>query len=224
MGVLQRIEEIRAVEHAKLRVALGRADAVLRELDQARSEAVETEANRAIDMFGQPALDQPSAPPMANLLPLLQAWQAFEAKVIERLDIWEEKLWPLVRRWNRGEEVGQEIRLVTTELNNSAQHLDQLLHTVRVQSSFVGESRATMLVVFRAMDVARKAEEQLIPALREGSREAADRTAETALPRLQSAADITQSLRARVREDREDEKDQAPKGIMRQFFSWLKRD
>lgn len=225
VGVLQRIEEIRAVEHAKLRIALSRADAVLKELDAARAEAVEAEPNRAIDMFGQPDPVPPSAPtPSVNLVPLLQAWEAFEDKVIERLNAWEERLWPFVSRWNRGEDVSREIRQLTNELNASAVRIDELLQAVRVQSSFVGESRATILVVLRAMDVARKAEEQLIPALLEGSREAADRTAETAVPRAQSATDITHSLRAaRVRAAAETEEADESPSIVQQFFKWLVR-
>ncbi|MEM6929372.1 MAG: hypothetical protein AAF602_20705 [Myxococcota bacterium] len=224
MGILQRIEEIRAVEHARLRMALSRADAVLRELEQARVEAAEAEPVRTIDMFGQPE-EVEAAPPTASLRPLLSAWEGFEAKVIERLNGWEETLWPLVRRWNRGEQVSKEIRAFASELQSSAARIDQLLGMVRTQASFVGETRSTMLVVYRAVDVARKAEEQLIPALLAGSREVADRTAETAIPRMRSAADITQSLRAgRARDEEERLQAERPRtGFMQQFFDWLVR-
>ncbi|MEN0065756.1 MAG: hypothetical protein AAGA48_26695 [Myxococcota bacterium] len=223
MGILQRIEEIRAVEHSRLRMALGRADAVLRELELARQEAAEEEPNRSIDMFGQPS--GPATPPLVNLRPLLSAWEGFEAKIMQRLDAWEEKLWPLVRRWNLGEDVSRHVRTVAAELTKNAERIDQLLDVVRVQASFVGETRATMLVVYRAVDMARKAEEQLIPALLAGSREAADRTAETAIPRIQSVTDITQSLRARSRDGsaEDDNPDEGSVGFMQQFFKWLVR-
>ncbi len=225
VGILQRIEEIRGVEHAKLRMALGRADSVLRELEQARVEAMESEPPNPIDMFGDPETSGPT-PALASLRPLLSAWEGFEAKIIERLDAWEEQLWPLVRRWNRGEEVSREIREFASALAANAQRVDQLLGAVRAQASFVGETRATMLVVYRAVDLARKAEEQLVPALLAGSREAADRTAETAIPRIQSAADITQSLRSRrsrIEDDPSSPLDQPRSGFMRQFFDWLGR-
>jgi len=198
---------------------------MLRELEEQRREAASSAPPGAIDMFGQPE-DAPSPPSMGSLVPLMNAWERFETAVLQRLDTWELRLWPLVSRWNRGEDVSREIRVLVSELSTNAERLTELLELVRTEASFIGETRATMLVVYRAVDTARKAEEQLVPALRAGAREAADRMADTATPQLQSSADITNSLRARRLADPDEETEEIERdsgGFVRQLFGWLNR-
>ena len=224
MGIMQRIEEVRAVEHARLKTALGRVNSVLHELEQARSEAKDSRPP-TLDMFGQP-VRTPDAQPLADLQPLYTAWQSFEATTLGRLELWERRLLPLVTRWDTGEDVSREIRALTDEIATSGELADRYLKSVRVHSSFVGEARATMLVVYRAVDTARRAEENLVPALLEGSREAADRTAEGAIPRFQSASSVTQSLRARRLPDTGDlpgDPRSGSGGLLRTLFDWLRR-
>ena len=206
MGILQRIEEIRAVEHQKLRLAMARVDTKLRELED--EERHPTPPKRATDMFGDP-LPYVDAPKLRVVVvtPLIRVWRPFEDTVLTRLDRWEEELWPLVRRWTGGELVGVEVQKLAADLLATRERLDGHLREVRRQAMFVEDVSQLMVSVYAALGLCDRAEQaEVIPALLSGSRETADRTERTA-----TADDIARNLRASILSDEGEIEDDEPR-------------
>lgn len=196
MAILQRIEEIRAVEHQKLRLAMARVDTRLRELEE--EERHPTPRKRPTDMFGDPLpyVDAPKTR-VVVVTPLIRAWRPFEDAALTRLDRWEEDLWPLVRRWTGGELVGLEVQKLAGELQISRDRVDVHLREVRRQAMFVEDVSQLMVAVYAALTLCDRAEQaEVIPALLSGSRETADRAERTV-----TADDVARNLRASILSD-----------------------
>lgn len=203
MGILARIEEIRAVEHRKLRTALARADATLKELSSRRVEA--DNVAPVVDMWGEPIRTRESSNPRYtppaqpkrqedHLGQLLEVWEPFQEGILARMDHWEETLWPMVRRWSAGEVPADEIQQLAADLMTSRDAVDQVLRQVRNLAWFVPESSAPLHVVYAALEICDRAEQdEVIPALLSGSRETADQT-----ERSHTADDVARNLRSRV--------------------------
>ena len=209
MGILQRIEEIRAVEHQKLRLALSRADTKLRQLEEEERNPVPVK--RATDMFGDP-IPTSDAPKyrVVVVTPLLRFWRLFEELVLTRLDRWEEDLWPLVRRWNQGELVGIEVQRLAGELQAARDRVEVYLREVRREALFVEDVSQLMTAVYAAVSLCDRAEQaEVIPALLSGSRETADRTERTT-----TGDDVARRLRANILSDEgevyQDEEEERP--------------
>lgn len=196
MAILPRIEEIRAVEHQKLRVALARVDTKLRELEA--EERDPSPVHRPTDMFGDPIRHlEPPKPRVIVVQPLIRVWRPFEDAVLTRLDRWEEVLWPLVRRWANGEIVGIDVQGVATDLLIRREQVELHLREVRRQAMFVQDVSSLMMGVYVALDQCDRAEqEEVIPALLSGSRETADRA-----ERRVTADDVARNLRASILSD-----------------------
>jgi hypothetical protein len=194
MGILARIEEIRAVEHRKLRLALARAESQLKELEAKRIEA--SRVTPKLDMWGEPlqrytAAEAPTKEGK-HLAELVDAWGPFEEACLKRLDQWEEQLWPMIRRWSHGDVPAEEIQQMAADLLTSRDIVDQRLRKVRNLAWFVQEMNSTLLVVYAALELCDRAEQdEVIPALLSGSRETADKT-----ERSFTADDVARNLRA----------------------------
>ncbi|MEQ1503601.1 MAG: hypothetical protein ABMB14_15290 [Myxococcota bacterium] len=217
MAILTRIEEIRAVEHLKLRTALARVDTALREIAERAAEPVAVA--RRVDLFGDPIYgDVPVAVvKRVDPAPLIKAWQPFEAAVLDRLDLWEMTLWPLVRRWSDGEGLEPEVQQLAADLLTSRDTVDKHLREVRKQSWFVEEIAPAMLVVYGSLELCDRAEQdEVIPALLSGCRETADRAERTS-----TSDDVTRNLRARIRESEEDEPQRTSNSPLGRFLSWI---
>jgi hypothetical protein len=227
MGILARIEQIRDVEHRKLRVALARADTVLRELEEKRVEA--TKVAPRVDMWGEPVRafenhKHTYDPTVATKLPqnhlgeLLEVWEPFQESLLARLDAWEEKLWPMVRKWSDGEISAEEIQQTAADLLTSRDAADQFLKRVRNLAWFVPEASSPFHTVYAALEICDRAEQdEVIPALLSGSRETADHT-----ERSHTADDVARNLRARVpSKPPERPRPPAPKGPLERLKSWL---
>lgn len=225
MGILARIEEIRAVEHRKLRVALARADTVMKELQSKKLE--ENQVAPKVDMWGEPIsrdsasrqdrYTAPRAPkPVQNHLgELVEAWGPFEEAILARLDDWEQTLWPLVRRWSTGEVPAEDIQQLAADLLTSRDIVDQRLRKVRNLAWFVQEMSSPLLVVYAALELCDRAEQdEVIPALLSGSRETADHTA-----RSHTADDVARNLRSRA--PPEPPKRPEPKSPLERLKSWI---
>ena len=198
MTILDRVQSLRNEEHMQLRMALGRADTALRELEGLARE--ESAPSAHLDMFGDPIGGAPEeeAPRRPSLGPLLVAWRPFEEALLERLDNWEMRLWPLVQRWARGESVGLVIQTVTAGLLDERKKLDEPLRRVRIESNFLPALRPAMMAVFSAIDQADQAEAAVLPALMSGSWDAASLTSSQAPARVRSAADVARDLRSNL--------------------------
>lgn len=196
MGILTRIEEIRAVEHQKLRTAVMRVDLALRELEEAY--VVErAPPPRRVDMFGTPLAHDETPPPpkRADLAPLRKGWPHLEEAILRRLDQWEEVLWPTVRAWVHGRVDTPKVQQVAADLLSARSDVDKHLNDVRKHAWFVEELTEPMHVLYAALDLCDRAEQdEVIPALLSGSRELADQT-----ERSQTGDDIARNLRASLR-------------------------
>ncbi|MBX2803910.1 MAG: hypothetical protein KTR31_39910 [Myxococcales bacterium] len=232
MSILRAVESIRASEHMKLRMALSRAEGEMRRVEVERAEAMKE--TRPTDMFGDPIAPE-KAPPenpliRLNLRPLFQAWDPFETHLLSRMDEWEMKLWPLVRRWTDGEPVGEHVRAVTNMLQVQRQSLEQHLALVRREVSFVGPLRAPMMALWSALDVSDRAEATIFPGLLSGSLQHADATATRGAPQI-TGAQFSQILRSRpptvVDPEEEVEDTEDPKSIIDQIggrlADWIRR-
>jgi hypothetical protein len=222
MSILMRIEEIRAVEHVKLRTALMRVDEALHEVEEELMELRTAARPRRLDLFGEPMYDDTAAsapPPSAalelDLAPLKRAWTPLEAAVLDRLDLWEMKLWPLVRRWVGNESVAREIQQIAADLLDTRSEIDRYLQELRKRALFVEALTQPLHVLFAAVELCDRAEQdEVIPALLSGSRETADR-----VERSMSGDDIARNLRAAMRTpDRAPERRLDPLG---RLLSWM---
>jgi hypothetical protein len=217
MSILRRIEEIRAVEHSKLRAALMRVDDALSEVEQQLAESRTSARRRKVDMFGTPieeaSTPAPSAALELDLEPLKRAWTPLESAVLDRLDLWEMKLWPLVKRWVVNEPLEREIQQIAADLLDSRGNIDRHLNEIRKRALFVEALTHPLHVLFAALELCDRAEQdEVIPALLSGSRETADR-----VERSLSGDDITRNLRAARRTP-----DQAPeRHLVGRLLSWM---
>jgi hypothetical protein len=222
MAILHRIQEIRAVEHQRLRLAMARVDTKLRELEA--EEKNPSQPRVPTDMFGDP-IRTAEAPKMRVIVvyPLIRVWRPFEDAVFTRLDQWEEVLWPLVRRWTEGAPVGLEIQKIAADLARGREQVELHLREVRRQALFVQDVSPLMVTVYGALDLCDRAEqEEVIPALLSGSRVTAD-SAERGF----TADDVSRNLRASFMSDEgeidededEDDKPSSPWGRLWSRFT-----
>ena len=202
MSILRRIEEIRAVEHNKLRAALVRVDDALRDVEEdLRANRVKAAA-RKVDLFGDAIYEPPAALPAPSsasleldLEALKKAWTPLETTVLDRLDLWEMKLWPLVRRWVEDESVEPRIQQIAADLLSARSDIDRHLGELRKRALFVDALTQPLHVLFAAVELCDRAEQdEVIPALLSGSRATADR-----VERSMSTDDVTRNLRAAMR-------------------------
>ncbi len=224
MGILRRVEEIRAEEHMKLRRALARADRALREVERALIEEVSEDG--AVDMWGDPIKKEQVAPKRqrVNLRPLFDVWEPFERSVLDCVDHWEMELWPLVKVWVGPGGAAASARVIdaTSRMQARREHTQELLRTVRIASNFIPELRPSLMALFASLEVATRAEDEVIPGLMSGSPDVANHTAISAPPR-HTAHDITRNLRALHFED--DDEEQRAGGMLDslgRFMGWLR--
>lgn len=202
--VLQRVEEIRVSQHARLRMALQRASRAISDLKEAQQEAFKGPST--VDMFGDPVARQKAEEEAAsnplrriNLGPVLKVWAPFESLILERVDTWEMDLWPLVQRWSMGEPVAGAVQAVASGMVARRQKLEPLLREVRVQASFVGQLRPAMVAVFGALDAADAVEAEVVPSLIAGRADLPPATLEGTTPVTMSSESITRNLRSQGR-------------------------
>jgi hypothetical protein len=221
MGILARVEEIRSSEHQRLRNALMAVGDALHDAEETEVEAHQLASMpvRKVDMFGNP-IDVESTstrtpvPPRRDFGPVMKAWDPVEELVLRRLDQWEEVLWPLVARWDAGEEVEDAIQKVANDLAVARESVDRHLRILRNQALFLKDLAEPMRALFAAVELCDRAErEEVIPALLSGSRDSADRT-----ERSQSADDVSRNLRAALRAPKPPE---PPKPPLVRFLSWM---
>lgn len=226
MGILKRIEEIRAEEHMKLRRSLARADKAMRELERSLIEDVSEDA--AVDMWGEPIKKEAESTPRrqrVNLRPLLDVWEPFERSVLECVDHWEMELWPLVRVWvgPNGETASSRVLDATSRMQAHRERTQELLRKVRTEANFIPELRPSLMALFASLELATRAEDEVMPGLMSGSSEVANHTAISAPPR-HTAQDITRNLRALHFQDDDDEHSaRSTLGPLERFMGWLRR-
>jgi len=213
MGILSMVEQVRAVEHRKVRTALAAAWGAMRRFEESRQEAAEP----ARDLFGDPlnVSPEPKRGRQVNMRPLYQAWEPFEDTLLRRLDLWEQELWPLVRVWEGGAIVDESVREVSLHLAGQRQDVDHLLQSVRVASHRVGELRAPMLSLFSALQRAEVAENRVMPALLAGDPVSVD-----TLDRGRTPADVVRALRTKLQPPPAPEPEPEPTALGR-FMGWL---
>ena len=224
MGILARIEEIRSVEHRKLRTALLRVDTVLRELEEKRLEALQ--AVPKTDMWGEPIQQQygarsytatPPKPTQNHLGELIEAWGPLEAAILARLDDWEQNLWPLVRRWSAGEVPAEDIQQTAADLVTSRDVVDQHLRKVRNLAWFVPDMSTHLHAVYAALELCDRSEQdEVVPALLSGSRELAD-----AAGRSHTADDVARNLRSRPPAPERPKRPAPKKGPLERLMAWI---
>lgn len=204
----------------KLRRSLARADKALRDLERSLIEDVVVE--KTVDMWGEPIQQEEAAPTRqrVNLRPLFTVWEPFERSVLEALDHWEMNLWPLVRIWvgPNGTKVNQQVLAATSQMEALRERTQELLRRVRSESTFIPELRPALMAMFASLEVANRAEDEIIPGLLSGSPELANHTAATAPPR-HTAQDITRNLRTLHFED----DDEPEVGMIGRIVGWLRR-
>jgi hypothetical protein len=185
MHIAERVAQIRAGEHERLRQAVFRLDSLLRGL--AEEEAMEAERAAAVryDLFGERVYTPPPihAVRRRSVEPLMRTWAPLEDALLSRLDRWEEQLWPLCQRWMRGEAVEEEIRDHTIAVMDARTRLESFLREfVRALVSAIESSD-------RAEDL------EVIPALLAGIPEISQ---SSATPRSTSSDEVARNLRAKV--------------------------
>ena len=215
MGILSRVEEIRAVEHQKLRTALMRVEEAMGVLEEELA-ALNAAKPRKVDMFGEaiyvPTEPQPTR--RVDIGPLKRSFGQLEDTILDRLNMWEETLWPLVRNWVNGIEVATEIQQIAADLLSARNEIDRHLTELRKHAWFVEELTEPMHVLFAAIEMCDRAEQdEVIPALLSGSLETADHT-----ERSLSGDDITRNLRAAMRTPETAPQRTDPIG---RFLSWM---
>jgi hypothetical protein len=198
MHIAERVAQIRAGEHERLRQAVFRLDSLLRGL--AEEEAMEAERAAAVryDLFGERVYTPPPihAVRRRSVEPLMRTWAPLEDALLSRLDRWEEQLWPLCQRWMRGEAVEEEIRDHTIAVMDARTRLESFLREFRNEVLFFDGLRDPVRALVSAIESSDRAEDlEVIPALLAGIPEISQ---SSATPRSTSSDEVARNLRAKV--------------------------
>jgi hypothetical protein len=198
MHIAERVAQIRAGEHERLRQAVLRLDSLLREILEEETQEAERANAVRYDLFGEKIYTPPPLHQIRrrSIEPLMRTWSPLEDALLGRLDRWEEQLWPLCQRWMRGEPVEEDVREHTIGVMEARTRIDNLLREFRNEVLFFDGLREPVRVLVSALEICDRVEEnQLIPALLAGIPEFSE---SSATPRSMNSDEVARNLRAKV--------------------------
>lgn len=167
-----------------------------------------------VDLWGQPVASDDLPSDRVNLRPVLEAWPALEGAVITYLDAWDQRVAPLARRLEAGEDVGEALAGLVARLRIERRAFEPHVEQLRATARFSSELRPSVLVLLSALERCDRAhQDQLGPALATGDPESLD-----SAPREVSPDEVTRRLRASI--DSEPERT-GPRSPWARWWSWL---
>lgn len=226
MQILQRVEEVRAEEHARLRQQLQQAAAVLQELREDQEQALVRPAR--VDMFGDPVArpgpaEAQSTPnrPRYELGPMVRSWSKLEDALLDRVDSWEMDLWPTVQRWAFGEPMTEAVRAAAARMVERRRRLEPLLREVRLHASVLRPMRPAAVALFSAIEQADAVEADIVASLAVGRTEVVP-SLEGQTPTSVGSHVVSSSLRAPAADPRSSSRaSRRPRGLMQKLTGWL---